>query len=136
MGLLRHSDDAAAPVEPAPGLSQLPALLDGFRRAGPDASVRQAGTDTAHVRLAWDPDGLTVSVADDGPGARTPAASAAPERPAGYGLIGMGERASAVGGTVVTGTRPEGGFLVRARLPIQPMRDTTGPATDEAGTAR
>ncbi|GAA4576543.1 hypothetical protein GCM10023176_48150 [Micromonospora coerulea] len=38
-------------------------------------------------------------------------------RPAGLGLLGMRERAEAVGGVFSAGPRPEGGFLVRAELP-------------------
>jgi signal transduction histidine kinase len=172
VGLLRQSGDAAAPAEPAPGLSRLPTLVESFRRAGLEVSVHEegtarplppgvdltayrivqealtnvtkhAGTGSARVRLAWTRDRVTITVADDGEGARTaPAAStgpgtaagpadtaAEPERPPGYGLIGMRERATAVGGHLSTGSRPEGGFLVSARLPVPPAR--TGGA--EAG---
>jgi hypothetical protein len=42
---------------------------------------------------------------------------------------GMTERAEALGGTLAAGARPEGGFSVRARLPLhdrsQPGRDIT-----------
>ncbi|MDQ1035109.1 signal transduction histidine kinase [Streptomyces sp. V3I8] len=172
VGLLRQSGDAAAPAEPAPGLSRLPTLVESFRRAGLEVSVHEegtarplppgvdltayrivqealtnvtkhAGTGSARVRLAWTRDRMTITVADDGEGARTaPAASTGPgtaagpadtaaelERPPGYGLIGMRERATAVGGHLSTGSRPEGGFLVSARLPVPPAR--TGGA--EAG---
>jgi signal transduction histidine kinase len=119
VGLLRQSGDAAAPAEPAPGLSQLPALLESFRRAGLEVSVQQegtarplppgldltayrivqealtnvtkhAGTNSARVHLAWDRDRVTLTVADDG-GTAAPAS----DRPPGYGLIGMRERAAA-----------------------------------------
>jgi signal transduction histidine kinase len=36
----------------------------------------------------------------------------------GNGIAGMTERASALGGTLQAGPRPEGGFRVRARLPL------------------
>ncbi|MBH5338086.1 sensor histidine kinase [Streptomyces pactum] len=172
VGLLRQSGDTAAPAEPAPGLSRLPALLDSFRRAGLEVSVHQegtagplppgvdltayrivqealtnvarhAGTATAQVRLTWDRDRVTITVADDGRGSRAapatppgPGASAAPDRPPGHGLIGMRERATAVGGHLFAGPRPEGGFLVRARLPVPPAGDTTrrpGGATAAGG---
>jgi signal transduction histidine kinase len=148
VGLLRQAGDAAGPAEPAPGLSQLPTLLESFRLAGLEVSVRRdgparplppgvdltayrivqealtnvtkhAGTDSAHVRLTWDRDRVTITVADDGGGVRT-----APDRPPGHGLIGMRERATAVGGTLSAGRRPEGGFHVRAQLPLQPAKDT------------
>ncbi|UED87510.1 sensor histidine kinase [Streptomyces profundus] len=150
VGLLRQSGDSAAPAEPAPGLSRLPTLLESFRRAGLDVSVRQegtarqlppgvdltayrivqealtnvtkhAGTGSARVRLDWSRDRLTVSVADDGGGEAAPTA---PDRPPGYGLIGMRERATAVGGQLSAGSRPEGGFLVSTQLPLPPARDT------------
>lgn len=169
VGLLRQSGDAAAPAEPAPGLSRLPTLLESFRRAGLEVSVHQegtarqlppgvdltayrivqealtnvtkhAGTGSARVRLVWNRDRVTITVADDGGGARTaqaaskgPRTSTAAERPPGYGLIGMRERATAVGGQLSAGSGPEGGFLVSTQLPLPPARDTT-PRTDGAPT--
>ncbi|MGW0949589.1 sensor histidine kinase [Streptomyces sp. NPDC002623] len=155
VGLLRQSGDAAAPAEPAPGLSRLPTLLESFSRAGLEVSVHQegaarplspgvdltayrivqealtnvtkhAGTGSARVRLAWNRDRVTITVADDGGGgARTArAASTAADRPPGYGLIGMRERATAVGGQLSAGRRPEGGFLVSTQLPLPPAKDT------------
>ncbi|MFI9584408.1 sensor histidine kinase [Streptomyces sp. NPDC052236] len=161
VGLLRQSGDAAAPAEPTPGLSRLPTLLESFRSAGLEVSVHQegtarplppgvdltayrivqealtnvtkhAGTGSARVRLAWNRDRVTITVADDGGGARTaptastgPSASTAADRPPGYGLIGMRERATAVGGHLSAGRRPEGGFLVSTQLPLPPAKDTT-----------
>ncbi|MGW5446696.1 sensor histidine kinase [Streptomyces asiaticus] len=148
VGLLRQSGDAAAPDEPAPGLSRLPTLLESFRRAGLEVSVHQegtarplppgvdltayrivqealtnvtkhAGTGSARVRLVWNRDRVTITVADDGGGAK------GPDRPPGYGLIGMRERATAVGGHLSAGRRPEGGFLVSTQLPLPPAKDTT-----------
>lgn len=169
VGLLRQAGDTAAPAEPAPGLSRLPALLDSFRRAGLEVSVHQegtarplppgvdltayrivqealtnvtkhAGTGNARVRLAWSRDRVTITVADDGKGSRTawaaspgPRASTVPDRPPGYGLIGMRERATAVGGHLSAGKRPEGGFLVSTQLPLSPFRDRARSA-DEAPT--
>lgn len=145
VGLLRQSGDPAAPAEPTPGLAQLPALLESFRRAGLRVSVhrdgtaralapgvdlsayrivqealtnvtKHAGTASADVRLAWHQDHVTITIADDG-GRRT---HTAPDRPPGYGLIGMRERATAVGGSLTAGRSPEGGFRVCAHLPLQP----------------
>ncbi|MFD3924639.1 sensor histidine kinase [Streptomyces sp. NPDC058614] len=175
VGLLRQSGDAAAPAEPAPGLSRLPTLIESFRRAGLEVSVHQEGTarplppgvdltayrivqealtnvtkhartESARVRLAWNRDRVTITVADDGGGARTaptastgPSASTAADRPPGYGLIGMRERATAVGGQLSAGRRPEGGFLVSTQLPLPSARDTTrrtdGATTIEGRTA-
>lgn len=41
----------------------------------------------------------------------------------GAGLAGMRERATALGGSVTAGARPEGGFAVQARLPLRPEGD-------------
>ncbi|MGW6009372.1 sensor histidine kinase [Streptomyces sp. NPDC055210] len=172
VGLLRQTGDAPAPAEPAPGLSRLPTLIESFHRAGLEVSVHQegtarplppgvdltayrivqealtnvtkhSGTRSARVRLAWNRDRVTVTVADDGGGTRTapavsarPGSSAAPDRPSpGFGLIGMRERATAVGGHLSAGRRAEGGFLVSAQLPLPPARDTGdgGGAGDTGG---
>ena len=39
----------------------------------------------------------------------------------GHGVIGMRERVGLNGGELDVGPRPEGGFAVRARLPIEPQ---------------
>lgn len=174
VGLLRQSGDAPAPAEPAPGLARLPTLLASFRRAGLEVSVhhegtarplppgvdltayrivqealtnvtKHAGTGSARVRLVWNRDRVTVTVADDGGGARTAPAAATPpdgspaaDRGSGYGLIGMRERATALGGHLSAGRRPEGGFLVSTELPLpaaqSPVPRTSDEAAGDAGT--
>ncbi|SEF18694.1 sensor histidine kinase [Jiangella alba] len=148
VGLLRQSGDAVAPAEPAPGLSRLPTLLESFSRAGLDVSMHQegtarplppgvdltayriiqealtnvtkhAGSGSARVGLDWNRDRLTITVADDGNDAPP-----APDRPPGFGLIGMRERAAAVGGQLSARRRPEGGFLVSTDLPLPAVRST------------
>ncbi|MEV8114784.1 histidine kinase [Streptomyces xiamenensis] len=61
---------------------------------------------------------LTVEVVDEGP----PAAggSRVGEAVGGFGLLGMRERAATVGGTIACGPTPDGGFRVRAVLPVHP----------------
>ncbi|MDG4864693.1 ATP-binding protein, partial [Streptomyces sp. T-3] len=75
-------------------------------------AARHAGPTEVTVSLAAEEKALTVRVDDDG--------RAVPDRPVtpGTGLTGMRERVTALGGTLHTGPRPEGGFSVRARLPL------------------
>ena len=42
------------------------------------------------------------------------------------GIIGMTERADALGGSIEVGPRPGGGFGVSARLPFEPHFDAEG----------
>lgn len=74
--------------------------------------TRHAGPASASVRIGYEPDGLTVQVDDDGEA--TPESTPLP----GVGLIGMRERVTALGGRLRAGPRPEGGFTVRAELPV------------------
>jgi signal transduction histidine kinase len=75
--------------------------------------ARHAGPATASVRLIYGDRHLTVQVDDDGHGPpdHTSAGS-------GKGIVGMRERVAALGGDLEVGPRPEGGFRVRARLPL------------------
>jgi signal transduction histidine kinase len=128
------------PREPVPGLDRLDDLAASFARAGLTVEVRRQGetravpsavdvsgyrivqealtnvskhaaTATARVSLDYAPDTLKIVIADDGAGQGSGGGS-------GRGLIGMRERAAAVGGEVTAGHRPGGGFLVEAALPL------------------
>ena len=59
----------------------------------------------------YEADGLLLEVVDDGTG---PVRSNGD----GHGLTGMRERVSVFGGRLESGPRPEGGFAVKARLPL------------------
>ncbi|MEU5864586.1 sensor histidine kinase [Nonomuraea sp. NPDC047529] len=76
---------------------------------------KHAGPATASVRVDYGKEELTVQVDDDG------RANGDPCDP-GVGLLGMRERVTALGGRLRTGPRPEGGFTVRAELPLQEAR--------------
>ena len=84
--------------------------------------VRHAGASAATVELTYRPDELTVQVDDNGhgPGASDGhrEASAGGREGGGNGIPGMRERAVALGGTLDAGSRPSGGFRVRARIPL------------------
>nr|WP_225953832.1 sensor histidine kinase [Kibdelosporangium phytohabitans] len=74
--------------------------------------TRHAEADSVDVQLDFDPRLLTVQVDDDGKA--TPAALPVP----GVGLIGMRERITALGGSMSARPRENGGFRVRAELPV------------------
>ncbi|MFD0686388.1 sensor histidine kinase [Actinomadura fibrosa] len=73
---------------------------------------RHAGGAAAAVRVDYTDAGLVVQVDDDGR-----ADPGAPPVP-GTGLLGMRERVTALGGRLRAEPRPEGGFTVRAELPL------------------
>jgi signal transduction histidine kinase len=77
--------------------------------------VRHAGAGNASVQLSYRNGNLTVQIDDDGHGVDG-------ETGPGNGIAGMRERAAALGGEFDAGPRPEGGFRVRARLPIGDRR--------------
>ncbi len=145
LNVLRQADEADQPTQPAPGLGLLDTLVGTANRAGLSTSVRvdgtpqhlpatvdlaayriiqesltnavrHAGEASATVALAWSDGWLGVEVSDTGRGA---AANGEVPDGGGHGLVGMRERAAAVGGTLEAGPLPGGGFAVRARLPTQ-----------------
>ena len=76
-------------------------------------AVRHARHATCvRVRVSADDDRVRLTVRDDGD-----AATAAVGSPAGYGLVGMAERARLLGGTLEAGPSRDGGWTVDAMLP-------------------
>jgi signal transduction histidine kinase len=139
VSMLRVADDA--PLSPQPRLDALPALVEtsaanglvvdlcvsGRARplpAGLDLAVyrivqealtnvrRHSGARRCDVSLTYDTDAIRVEIVDDGRGAALGPASS------GHGLVGMHERAVLYGGSLVAGPEPDGGFAVRAELPV------------------
>jgi signal transduction histidine kinase len=130
--------DGEAPTAPAPGLARLDDLITNAGRSGleirteladtrplpPEVDLaayrivqealtnvaRHAAATAAVVRVRPDRDDVVVEVEDDGTGA--------PGLP-GNGILGMGERARALGGSLTAGPGPGGGFRVCARLPLR-----------------
>ncbi|MVA74528.1 sensor histidine kinase [Auraticoccus sp. F435] len=98
-------------------------VQEALTNVGKHAGERLGRVD---VSLRYGEDELSVTVTDDGPGPSTPGAGAArPDDPPGggagegQGLVGMRERVTAHGGTLSTGPGPDGGFCVRATLPVR-----------------
>ena len=70
------------------------------------------------MELRIDEGALELRVADDGVGLPPSGPGSVPSE--GMGLIGMRERAAAVGGEVRVRARPEGGTEVLCRMPLGP----------------
>jgi signal transduction histidine kinase len=82
--------------------------------------VRHAGAATATVSVRYEPAGVRIEVTDDGCGASASPRNAEAGRDgeaSRYGLLGMRERADALGGRFHAGPRAGGGFEVSAWLP-------------------
>jgi signal transduction histidine kinase len=141
LNVLRQADEFDE-RSPAPRLAQLDELVENVTRAGLPTSVtlhgrartlaptvdltayrivqesltnalRYAGPTAAQVTLSYSDDELRVEVVDGGRGP----VDGTPQG-AGHGIAGMRERAEAVGGSLIAGPAPEGGFRVQARLPL------------------
>lgn len=88
--------------------------LTNARRHAPGAAV--------DVELHYTAETLRLRVRDNGPGSDSGTAGGASvhTRPgSGHGLLGMRERATAVGGVLTAGPASVGGFLVEATLPAK-----------------
>jgi signal transduction histidine kinase len=136
-------DDSAGPdilLAPARGLADLDALVETAAASGLQVSLsrqgdpvvlpagaelaafrivqealtnvsRHARASSASVVVRYRPSEVAVEVTDDGVGG-LPGAG-------GHGLVGMRERAALYGGEVEAAPRPEGGFRVQARIPLE-----------------
>jgi signal transduction histidine kinase len=87
--------------------------------------IRHVGPTRLTVCLEYGTDTLELRVTDDGgrdatdDGAIPRPAAAGPSEP-GRGIVGMRERCALLGGELIAGPRPGGGFVVTARLPLEP----------------
>jgi len=72
------------------------------------------------VRVRCEPDGLTLSVADDGVGFDLPPQPDLLTQAGHFGLVGMRERAAQAGGTFQVRTAPGTGTQITVHLPGQP----------------
>jgi signal transduction histidine kinase len=141
VGVLRRPEEAPA-LAPQPSLEHLDKLIEQARESGLPVELRvegepvplPAGVDLTAYRLVQE--GLTnalkhaqaeraqvvvrygagdieLTVSDDGRGAGSGDGG-------GHGLVGMRERVAVYGGELEAGPRPEGGFRLRAKLPVTP----------------
>jgi signal transduction histidine kinase len=104
--VLRHAGPAHALVWVSYGDEQVTIAVEDDGRGSPGTSLVANGSGVD----ANGPGGSANGRADDANG-RAAAQS-------GHGILGMRERAHALGGDLQAGPRPEGGFRVFARLPI------------------
>ena len=151
LGVLRPDTADGDDLGPQPGLAGIPDLADELTRTGADVSlemvpapsdlsaavdlsayrivqesltnvIKHAGPNpTVGVTIGLDDAGLAIEVVNDI--ATTDRRSAVSELPAsGYGIAGMRERATLLGGTLTAGYRPPNRFCVRAHIPLEPER--------------
>jgi signal transduction histidine kinase len=140
MGLL--APDGEAELAPQPGLAELGELIERVRATGVRVEVAEAGAPRAldpgsdlaayrvvqealtnaakhaagaqaRVRIEYTPHDLVVEV-DNGAGRR----SAGAAEGNGRGLMGLRERLAACGGRLQAGPGDDGGFQVRAVIPL------------------
>ncbi len=141
LGMLRTDDSVTR--TPQPGLTQLAALVNQMKDTGLDVAVetdgeprtlppgmdlsayriiqesltnvlKHAGSGvSATVAISYRPDGIEITVTDDGRGA----AGSIGKPNTGHGLISMQERATMLRGTFEAGPQRGGGFRVKASLP-------------------
>jgi signal transduction histidine kinase len=144
--VLRDDSSAGPPdavsYEPAHGVESLESLLDSFRAAGLAVitttsglprelsgsadlcayriiqealtnTLKHAAAGTATVGLRYEESAVQVVVADDGVGLGVASATD------GHGLVGMRERTALLGGRLVAGPAPGGGFTVTATIPYE-----------------
>ena len=143
VGVLREHDGEGAPLDPAPTLDAVGELVERERALGLDVRLdirgdrprrlpeavqvaafrivqesltnarRHAAGAPARVGLSFEPDRLLVTV-ENGAGATTNGSGVG----AGVGIVGMQERAAAVGGAFHAESSPVG-FRVAAELPYR-----------------
>lgn len=105
-----RSGEVAAPVPPPVALAAYRIVQESLTNV-----VRHASGATATVAIRQDGDDLLVEISNAA--SRGGAGGSAFRDGASTGLAGMRERAAALGGTLTAGPA-DGGFAVRARLPL------------------
>ena len=88
--------------------------------------AQHADARRATVTLSYSETDVVVTVADDGAGFDAPSTAATAEANGHFGLVGMRERAEAVGGRLVVTSAPGRGTAIEATIPYEPSRVTVG----------
>jgi signal transduction histidine kinase len=143
LGMLRRNDEELA-LAPQPSLTRLDELAAGLTTTGLPVEItiegepielppgidvsayrivqealtnalKHAGPASAHVIVRYLPGELELEVLDDGAGNGGGGGS-------GHGLDGIRERVGIYGGELDARARPEGGYALRARLPLGSAR--------------
>lgn len=139
VGVLRRPEEAPA-LAPQPGLEHVAKLVDQAREAGLPTELRiegeavelasssdltayrvvqegltnalkHANASQAEVHVRYDGAEVEVVVRDNGRGGGSGGGG-------GHGLVGMRERVAVSGGELHAGRLPDGGFELRARIPV------------------
>ena len=142
LGVLRTEDEGAS-LAPQPGIERLPELVERAREAGLPVelhvegeprevspgvdlsayrivqealtnTIKHAGEARAAVHVRWGRE-LELEVTDDGLGA----GDNGRRDSGGHGLVGMQQRVALYGGSVEAGAGTDGGYRVRATLPVE-----------------
>jgi signal transduction histidine kinase len=142
LGAMRR-DDEEPEFLPTPGLEHLETLFDDVRGAGLDVqlhvhgdtvrlppgldlsayrivqegltnTLKHAQAGRAVVQVTYGCDDVEIEVSDDGRGPKTSDGR-------GHGLVGVSERVRLYGGDMSAGASATGGFVLRARLPVDGM---------------
>jgi signal transduction histidine kinase len=142
LGMLRSSDDELE-LAPQPSMRHVEQLVEQVRAAGLPVTLdvegdpvplppgvdlsayrivqealtnalKHAGPASARVTVRYGRDDLDLEILDDGAGAANGNGDGG-----GHGLIGMRERVHLFGGNLAAGARRDGGYAVRARLPLE-----------------
>lgn len=142
LGAMRSSDEPAD-LNPQPDLSGLPMLVEEIRQSGisialdvqgqprplPPAlelsafrivqegltnTLKHAQAKHVQVSVTYGDDDLLIEVRDDGSGGGF-------DNGLGHGLVGIRERVLVFGGDMSACQQPDGGFLLKSRMPVRPV---------------
>jgi signal transduction histidine kinase len=145
VGMLGKGADEGLALAPQPSVAELDWLVERAREAGLDVdltiegerrrldssvdlsafrivqealanTLKHAGPARAHVTLRYGERDVELDVSDDG---RAAPGQVPPGDASGTGLVGMRERVAMLGGEIEAGYRKDGGFGVRAKLPLE-----------------